>query len=158
MSNRFFAKSRDFCRNDSEEELAIFESILSQRPNIAEMLAYKARDWSAEPLNWGLGDIGFLKMGDPLFNHTTSVMNRKETHLENPAVPAVPAVPLVSTGVYGFQYGLSTRDFGPFAAGERRATFGAGYSELWSLGKLNNACFFFRKLAGKHPFLNVFCF
>ena len=65
MSNHFFAKSRDFCRNDSEEELAIFESILSQRPDIAEMLAYKARDWSAEPLNWGLGDIGFLKMGDP---------------------------------------------------------------------------------------------
>ena len=66
-------------------------------------------------------------MGDPLFNHTTSVMNRRETHLENPAVPAVP---LVSTGVHGFQYCLSTRDFGPFAAGERRATFGAGYSEL----------------------------
>eukprot|EP00435_Cladocopium_sp_Y103_P061814 s39_g23.t1 len=28
-------------RNDSEEELAIFESILSQRPDIAEMVAYK---------------------------------------------------------------------------------------------------------------------
>lgn len=31
-------------RNDSEEELAIFESILSQRPDIAEMLAYKENE------------------------------------------------------------------------------------------------------------------
>ena len=52
MSNGFLAKFRDFCRNDSEEELAIFESILSQRPDIAEMVAQKASLISGTSVGW----------------------------------------------------------------------------------------------------------